>query len=330
VTAPVRDLVFDWGDGSLPIPAYRGEVVFHTYAQPGSYVITVTEAATGLTDDTLYVVTPDPSPPVLSVPDGNLTTCTPSSWLATLTNGYGAVDQVYSFSTLKAPGLTAANTLYQRRGLDGTLQTVALTDIPGGVQAVFGPFPIPANADSTIEITVTLPQGVTGPVAGHVDYVTGTKTDPDTLVQTLDILASDDYTMTVTAGDCSGVVPPGVCSIDTVDPPVNTDVTDDNGVTTTVPTEVTTGQIVLLTGTGLDTMVSMAVVTDDGYGFPCLPVTGSEQEDGSTTSEGVMGQFPVVGTAHFAQVIVQDQANTTRCSIAVDWQYTPGPLGGDL
>lgn len=327
-----KPLIFNWGDNSLETPAAWDEVVTHTYASPGDYLITVREAANSDRAVAPFSVVANPATPVLTVDDATIKTCELSPFNATLTNGFGQIDHVYSYVTMKATGLTAANTLYQRQSVTGdptsALTTIALTDLPdGSVRAIFGPFAVSRDVDTVVNYSILVPTGVTGPIVGHTDYVTSMVENPNTGVEELSVLISDDFTLTVTAGDCSAPPTPGACSITSIVPaPNDTETTydaDGNPIVTNIPQQITTGQGVLVTGTGLIDVAAMVLVSDDDYGYPCELVGGLGDD---TSANGTVGQLPTTSVAHFKAVLVQNQDNTARCQIAVDWDYTPGPI----
>jgi hypothetical protein len=332
VTSPGQDkpLIFDWGDGAPKESAALDEVLDHTYPGPGTYLITVTWAATDLIAYTTYAYVASTEIPELIIPDSTLHTCQTESFTATLTNGFGEVQQVYSYTKLIGANLTPANTLYQRDYGSG-VETIPLTAIPGGVQAISSPFTIERDQDSSVTIAIRLPSTATGTINAHVDYVTSTVEDDDGNLS-INTLISDDYVITVAAGDCSNPPAPGTCSISDIVPDVNQPVVDDDGTQTgTTSTEVQTAQAVQITGLGLAGSTAMAVVTDDNEGFPLQFVTYALTTDPDTgadiqTVTGVIGLLPCIEEAHIKQVLVQDQLNTTRCGITVDWHYTPTPI----
>jgi hypothetical protein len=325
-----RPLVFDWGDGSPDSYAALDEVLTHTYPGPGTYLITVTWAATDLIAWTTYAYVASDDIPELIVPDSTLHTCQLESFTSTLTNGFGEVQQVYSYTTLLGANLTPANTLYQRDYGNGA-ETLPLTAIPGGVQAISSPFTIERDQDAPVTILIRLPSTATGTINGHVDYVTSTVEDDEGNLS-INTLIGQDFVITVADGDCSNPPAPGTCSISDIVPEVNQPVFDDDGTQTgTTSTEVGTAQSVMITGLGLAASTAMIVVTDDNEGFPLQYVTYAETTDPDTgddiqTVSGVIGLLPCIVDAHIKSVVVQDQLNTTRCSITVDWHYTPTPI----
>lgn len=333
MTQPDKPLVFDWGDGSPLSSAAYGETLEHTYPGPGTYLITVREAATNAIALTTYAYVASDDPTVLTVTDATVHTCQPSPFTATLTNGFAEIQQVYAFLTLKAAGLTASNTAYW--GDDGAGGSVPIppTNVPGGIQVINGPFTVPRDSDSTLTAQVRLPPTATGTVAGHVDYVTSTVEDPNTGVRALAVLISDDFVLTVAAGDCSSPPAPGTCSLSDIVPDPNLPIIDEDGVQTgTTSLPVSTGQGVQLTGLGLINAAAVIAITDDADGFPLLGVSYTEADDpdnpGSTLQfvSGYLGLLPCLDNVHIQTILVQDALNTTRCSIAVDWLYTPDPI----
>lgn len=337
MTSPGQDkpLIFDWGDGSPLTPAAYYETVEHAYPGPGTYLITVREAATDLVAYTTYAYVADVTVPVLTVDDATVQTCQPSPFNATLTNGFGEVQNVFSYTTLLGAGITAANTLWQRQDPDGTWVTLPATDIPGGIKVIGGPFTVERDADTVVNLQVRLPSTAAATLTGHVDYVTSAVEDPLTGISALNVLISDDYTLTVTAGDCSSPPTPGTCSLSGIVPDANVPVYDDDGNqtgTTSVP--VGTGQGVQLTGLGLINVAAMIAITDAGDGFPLQAVAYTEVDDPDNPpatiqyASGIIGLLPCVDSMHITKILVQDALNTTRCSMTVDWLYTPGPVPG--
>jgi PKD repeat protein len=227
-TNSIASYEFDWGDGVITHPAPSSSAT-HTYAAPGTYVVTVTvRDTTGLQDTATKSVTVTAvSPPVPSLlVSGNVLTASADA-SASHAGTYPISTYTFDWGDTNTTGPQAGATSSHGYAANGTyVVTVTVTDDHGNTASTtrsvsLGAFPPIARLaidvdELDVDATAAASTGGTYSISTYTfDWGDGNTTGPQAGVTASHTYALDGtYTVTVTATDTNGFFDDAFLNVD--------------------------------------------------------------------------------------------------------------------